>query len=139
MTVVGSSGGPDPNLARSLSAKKPTLARATFRPESICAAEPARDRSGTWAAGTHSCPSLAERRGGLDGPLLGPSPRAHQSWAKVRLSAGFVRFTPSTRRGAEGLVSSLLSSHAEEFHLRVLLEPYVNLSAHSAPDVRPFP
>ena len=32
-----------------------------------------------------------------------------------------------------------LSSRAEEFHLRALPEPYVNLSIHTAPDVRPLP
>jgi hypothetical protein len=32
-----------------------------------------------------------------------------------------------------------LSSRPEEFHLRALLEPYVNLSIHTAPDVRPLP
>ncbi len=32
-----------------------------------------------------------------------------------------------------------LSSHAEGFHLRVLPEPCVKLSLHTAPDVRPFP
>jgi hypothetical protein len=32
-----------------------------------------------------------------------------------------------------------LSSRAEEFHHRALPEPYVNLSIHTAPDVRPLP
>ena len=32
-----------------------------------------------------------------------------------------------------------MSSCAEEFHLRALPEPYVNLSIHTAPDVRPLP
>ena len=32
-----------------------------------------------------------------------------------------------------------MSSRAEELHLRALLELYVNLSIHSAPDVRPLP
>src|SRR5712671_5345325 len=34
---------------------------------------------------------------------------------------------------------SLLSSGPEDFHLRALPEPYVNLSIHTAPIVRPFP
>jgi len=34
---------------------------------------------------------------------------------------------------------SRLSSRAEEFHLRALPEPCVNLSIHTAPDVRPLP
>ena len=32
-----------------------------------------------------------------------------------------------------------LSSRAEEFHLRALPDTYVNLSIHTAPDVRPLP
>src|SRR4029077_3689136 len=36
--------------------------------------------------------------------------------------------------GIEGL-----SSRPEDSHLRALPDPYVNLSIHSAPDVRPFP
>ena len=35
--------------------------------------------------------------------------------------------------------SARLSSRAEEFHLRALPEPCVNLSIHTAPDVRPLP
>ena len=34
---------------------------------------------------------------------------------------------------------SKLSSRAEGFHLRALPKPYVNLSIHTAPDVRPLP
>jgi hypothetical protein len=32
-----------------------------------------------------------------------------------------------------------LTSRPEDFHLRALPEPYVNLSIHTAPDVRPLP
>ena len=32
---------------------------------------------------------------------------------------------------------AMLSSRAEEFHPRALPEPYLNLSIHTAPDVRP--
>jgi hypothetical protein len=32
-----------------------------------------------------------------------------------------------------------LSSGPEDFHLRALPEPYVNLSIHTAPVVRPLP
>ena len=32
-----------------------------------------------------------------------------------------------------------LSSRPEGSHLRALPDPYVNLSIHTAPDVRPFP
>jgi hypothetical protein len=37
------------------------------------------------------------------------------------------------------LPKSDVSSRAEEFHLRALPEPHVNLSIHTAPDVRPLP
>jgi hypothetical protein len=40
--------------------------------------------------------------------------------------------------GAASVVYNL-SSRPEEFHLQALPEPYVNLSIHTAPDVRPFP
>ena len=33
----------------------------------------------------------------------------------------------------------VMSSRAEGLHLRALPEPYVNLSIHTAPDVRPLP
>ena len=33
----------------------------------------------------------------------------------------------------------LMSSRPEDSHLRTLPDPYVNLSIHTAPDVRPFP
>jgi hypothetical protein len=35
--------------------------------------------------------------------------------------------------------TALMSSRAEEFHLRALPEPCLNLSIHTAPDVRPLP
>ncbi len=35
--------------------------------------------------------------------------------------------------------SPVLSSRPGESHPQALLEPCVNLSAHTAPDVRPFP
>src|SRR5258705_13758695 len=39
-----------------------------------------------------------------------------------------------------GLTSTTrMSSGPEDFHLRALPEPYVNLSIHTAPDVRPLP
>jgi hypothetical protein len=38
-----------------------------------------------------------------------------------------------------GFQRELMSSRAEGFHLRVLPKPYVNLSIHTAPDVRPLP
>src|SRR6476646_4312594 len=36
-------------------------------------------------------------------------------------------------------VHQALSSRPEDSHLRALPDPYVNLSIHTAPDVRPFP
>ena len=50
---------------------------------------------------------------------------------------------PIREAGMDGPVAgphrSRLSSRAEEFHLRALPEPCVNLSIHTAPDVRPLP
>ena len=57
------------------------------------------------------------------------------SGGSVRMSA----LPPTADVNGHGAGLPLLSSHAEGFHLRVLPEPYVNLSAHTAPDVRPFP
>src|SRR5205823_15124636 len=37
------------------------------------------------------------------------------------------------------VVLATLSSRPEGSHLRALPDPYVNLSIHTAPDVRPFP
>ena len=34
---------------------------------------------------------------------------------------------------------AFMSSRPEDLHLRALPDPYVNLSIHTAPDVRPFP
>ena len=34
---------------------------------------------------------------------------------------------------------AFMSSRPEDSHLRALPDPYVNLSIHTAPDVRPFP
>src|SRR5438874_7495634 len=40
---------------------------------------------------------------------------------------------------AYGTAHFALSSRPEDSHLRALPDPYVNLSIHTAPDVRPFP
>jgi hypothetical protein len=45
--------------------------------------------------------------------------------------------TAVARPGARELV--FMSSRPEGSHLRALPDPYVNLSIHTAPDVRPFP
>jgi len=48
------------------------------------------------------------------------------------------RLTPS-RHLATAIERLDLSSRPEDSHLRALPDPYVNLSIHTAPDVRPFP
>ncbi len=54
------------------------------------------------------------------------------------LLAGHVRTqrNETSQRRRWGLV---LTSGPEDFHLRALPEPYVNLSIHTAPIVRPLP
>jgi hypothetical protein len=56
---------------------------------------------------------------------------------------GFSIFGPQFAAKADAVADvpacQLRSSRAEELHLRALPEPYVNLSIHTAPDVRPFP
>ena len=42
-------------------------------------------------------------------------------------------------RGCLDVFVMIVSSRPEDFHLRALPEPYVNLSIHTAPDVRPLP
>jgi len=54
-----------------------------------------------------------------------PMERDVRSWRKRTMGGG---------RGMP-----VMSSRAEELHLRALPEPYVNLSIHTAPDVRPLP
>jgi hypothetical protein len=41
--------------------------------------------------------------------------------------------------GREASLWVKMSSRPEDSHLRALPDPYVNLSIHTAPDVRPFP
>src|SRR6202040_581778 len=48
-----------------------------------------------------------------------------------------VKLTCRERRKRVDLMK--MSSRAEEFHLRALPDTYVNLSIHTAPDVRPLP
>jgi hypothetical protein len=55
---------------------------------------------------------------------------------RLRSLLGVLR---TLRVGRLALPPTRLSSRAEEFHLRALPEPYVNLSIHTAPDVRPLP
>jgi len=49
-----------------------------------------------------------------------------------------VRFTPKADKSLHRSEMTLRSSRPEEFHLRALPEPCVNLSIHTAPDVRPL-
>src|SRR5215831_17262691 len=74
-------------------------------------------------------------------------PAQDGSIAFVRLATCFgprasvhpARFIRCQSRAAVGSVTGQMSSRPEEFHLQALPEPYVNLSIHTAPDVRPFP
>src|SRR3984893_6693973 len=50
-----------------------------------------------------------------------------------------VRLLRLTCRAADGPAQPEMSSRPEDSHLRALPDPYVNLSIHTAPDVRPFP
>jgi hypothetical protein len=52
---------------------------------------------------------------------------------------GKARFWIKSRRTADVVVRLGLSSRPEEFHPRALPEPCMNLSIHTAPDVRPLP
>jgi hypothetical protein len=68
---------------------------------------------------------------------LAPAQRAgaQRLCALARMRSG----TTSAVRSLTGRVPRILSSRAEDFHLRALPKPCVNLSTHTAPDVRPFP
>ena len=68
------------------------------------------------------------RRSVANSPAAG-APTASQ---RVRL----LRYCGLTWHVAE---PTRLSSRPEDFHLRALPEPYMNLSIHTAPDVRPVP
>src|ERR1700682_2266768 len=53
--------------------------------------------------------------------------------------AGNVRSWRQTGSGWPTVKTTRMSSGPEDFHLRALSRPYVNLSIHTAPIVRPFP
>jgi phosphate:Na+ symporter len=62
--------------------------------------------------------------------------------APVLFVIGVVAFRGGARTRVKDLgrvACRTLSSRAEEFHLRALPKPCVNLSIHTAPDVRPLP
>ncbi len=67
------------------------------------------------------------------------TPNSRRRRGQVPLSLFTSAMAPGAGGQDGGAVRPRLSSHAEDSHLRVLPEPYVNLSAHTAPDVRPFP
>ena len=66
-----------------------------------------------------------------------------RSTPNLQLSTSRRPITPSHegRSGSVGIGtnSTLVSSRPEESHRRALPKPCVNLSIHTAPDVRPFP
>ncbi len=62
----------------------------------------------------------------------GPNPDTPAADRRVLLLRCFCRAGHEARR-------PFLSSGPEDFHLRALPEPYVNLSIHTAPVARPFP
>ena len=53
--------------------------------------------------------------------------------------SGDVRSSGQTGSSHHTVRTTLLTSRPEGFHLQALPEPYVNLSIHTAPDVRPLP
>jgi hypothetical protein len=59
-------------------------------------------------------------------------PRRLSSMSAVTVSIG-------VERTCHGHREAFMSSRAEESHLRALPEPCMNLSIHTAPDVRPLP
>src|SRR6266478_5988590 len=76
------------------------------------------------------------------------APRA-AGWSAATLCFGTDRLCQPVRKhfrcwrltgyAAAAPVLLSLSSRPEDSHLRALPDPYVNLSIHTAPDVRPFP
>jgi hypothetical protein len=68
--------------------------------------------------------------------IHGPQENLPIPWQACRLSGGQrTKFCGPT----EVLKTSKMTSGPEDFHLRALPEPYVNLSIHTAPIVRPLP
>ena len=62
----------------------------------------------------------------------------HRMWMVYEIRSAFkeVRTSQCLR---VGLARSKMSSRPRDFHPQALPEPYVNLSIHTAPDVRPLP
>jgi len=68
--------------------------------------------------------------------FLGPTRHSRHSWrAKIDVCP---LLSNRVLNGASRRTQSW-SSRPEEFHLQALPEPCVNLSIHTAPDVRPLP
>jgi hypothetical protein len=57
----------------------------------------------------------------------------------LRVSGSGFGFIPQVRPIPIADKPPVMSSRPEEFHLRALPEPCMNLSIHTAPDVRPLP
>jgi hypothetical protein len=70
--------------------------------------------------------------------MSGPLAASDASYVAVRTGDGrLTRATAVSRSERQEPLN--LSSRPEDSHLRALPDPYVNLSIHTAPDVRPFP
>jgi hypothetical protein len=116
----------------------------------LTAAEPAERRAGaegnaqqqsTHRTQSRECASQALER--TRRAASGAAPSLTQGGSRVRefRSHGSRRGAVSNDRPyrTSYRVLRLVSSRAEELHLRALPETYVNLSIHTAPDVRPLP
>jgi len=72
-----------------------------------------------------------------DGAVINASTPPSPGWS-LSVPAELIRGTVD-QPTAYFLLEHQLSSRPEDSHLRALPDPYVNLSIHTAPDVRPFP
>src|SRR6516225_3826410 len=96
-----------------------------------------------------------EKRREIVGQISGTANRRNRRTPLVPLgvlAAQCARYTRGNHRGSVSrkvrpvlptpytiAQSNPPSSRPEDSHLRALPDPYVNLSIHTAPDVRPFP
>ena len=116
----------------------------------LTAAEPVERRAGTKGNARRQSTHRTQSREHVSQALERVRRTAHRCFAVITQGGSRVReFCPhGSERGAVSngrpYRTSIgafpgLTSRPEEFHLRALPEPYVNLSIHTAPDVRPFP
>jgi hypothetical protein len=85
-------------------------------------------------AGTgQTVPSQAARRNGCFAQNQSLQP------GQTDIASRTAGLRPTVAVGPSPPLRKRMSSRAEEFHLRALPEPCVNLSIHTAPDVRPLP